>query len=208
MTMMKLVTHNGEKCVKPLCFLVFILMAILPGPRHADSREVETPPSAILSQVPRDRISAPQTAAQRIDKDQQERERKRIRELIIRNLEATIGVEAARLYVTNMDNNAGEDDDISVIEAPEFARNAIVSRLLAKMHAYDKNFPGGGTKSVPSFLPQLSVKSKDVYEKEWKTILCEKDKPYSIVKHDARSLGFSISDEAVKKGVDAACHSK
>ena len=132
------------------------------------------------------------------------------RERIIGRLEAQYGIEATKLYVKNMDYNAGGDKNIDANEAPDFAKNAIEGRLLWKMHEYDVNFPRGGTNPEPSLFPPIAVavKPRTVYEKEWKEIICENDNPYTFVKREAKSLGFSISEESVNIGVNAACGQK
>jgi len=47
-----------------------------------------------------------------------------------------------------------------------------------------------------------------VYETEWREIICENNNPYTIVKNEAKALGFSISDESIRIGVKAACGPK
>lgn len=141
--------------------------------------------------------------AQTNDNDRLKRER------TIGRLEATIGPEATKLYMKVVDYNAGGDNIISAAEAPEFASNLIGAGLLERMYQYDANFPKGGDATpTPSFFPQKTVKPRSVYQKEWKEIFCEKKTPHTILENEAKKLGFSISEEAIKAGVEVACNSK
>lgn len=130
---------------------------------------------------------------------------------IMGRMETSVGVEAAKVYIKMRDDKAGGDGDISVAEAPEFAKNALAAHVLSKLHEYDQQFPNGsGTVATPSFsiFPQKTVKPRGDYEREWKEIVCEKKNPFFIVLRDAKNWNYSISDDAVRAGVTSACSSK
>lgn len=129
-----------------------------------------------------------------------------VRARLIGRLEASIGVDATTEYIKIVDANAGGDGQIDNLEAPEFGKRVITTILLTRMHWYDTNFPNGGTRPTPSWLPQRSVKQRPDFEREWREILCEGSTPLENVKHEAKTLGFKISDESANIAALAGCN--
>lgn len=130
------------------------------------------------------------------------RERSRAR------LESQLGIRAVDIWFRVAEWAAGGDKVISADEAGTFAKQSLDFHMALREKEYDNRYPMGVNTPIPqNILHTRRVVPKPVHLNRWLHNYCLGDQLGRETAEFADVLGFSITQDALQRGVRVACES-